>query len=511
VSAVGPPRRGRLRAAWLAVALLTAAAAAPRAWPIAERALWFDEASTVYGAQQGPVAMVRWEHHYEHPPLSYALVWLSMRIFGGRDEWIVRLPSLLAGVACVPLIFLLGLRLGGPALGLAAALLLALDPNLVSESQQARMYTSSVVALILCALPLPRLCSDREPSPWAWVGYGLLLALAFLTSLFGVVLWVAALATLVLRARRRAEPRALLSGGALAFAFAASLCHVGIGRLGYRLFVEGPLEPHAKVPWSGALSEALRALGELFGSPFVTWPVLAVGLAGLLLLRRSGPLSPLLLALFAVNLAILVPLREIHQQVSPRYATALEVPVFLGLGAWVALPRSAGARSAAWAALAALALWMGGYSLRAYVLDEPRFYAPGETARLARDRVGPEDGFVYFPDWLTKLGWYYGLEARPPCRTPTTWVFFAHLRWQGAEAVDLLADLAARCDARFGPAAWLQRLATEDAVLVRIERGGAVLADAAEAGAGGPAPGERAAAAPLRAESDRAAAPHAIR
>jgi 4-amino-4-deoxy-L-arabinose transferase-like glycosyltransferase len=473
----------RVRAGvWLAVALLTAAAALPRAWPIAERPLWFDEASTVYGAAQGPAGMTSWEHHYEHPPLSYALVWLATRLFGGNDEWIVRLPSLLAGVACIPLVFLLGVRLAGPGPGFAAALLAAVDPNLVSESQQARMYTLFVVFPILCALPLPRLLSGREHSPWTWVGYGLLLALAFLTSLLSILLWIAVLATLALWASRQPAPRALLSGGALAFAFATSLCHVGIGRLAHRL-LEGPPEPISEVPWTGALSEAVQALGDLFGSPLVTWLVLPAALAGLLLLRRSGPIFHLLLLLLVANLAILAPLREIHHQVSPRYATALEIPVFIGLGAWVAQPRRAAVRRIAWAALAALALWLGSYSLRTYVLGTPKWYAPGEAARRVREQVAPEDGFVFFPPWLAKLGWYYGLEARPPCQTGTTWILFGYVRGLGAapEGAHLLAELAARCEARLDPARWLERLATEDAALARIERGGEVQPAPAEA------------------------------
>ena len=476
MSAAAARPGARLRVvAWLTVALLTAAAAVPRAWPIAERPLWFDEASTVYSAEQGPAAMLRWEHHYEHPPLSYALVWLATRLFGGNDEWIVRLPSLLAGVACVPLVFLLGLRLAGPGPGLAAALLAAVDPNLVSASQQARMYTLFVVILILCALPLPRLLSGREPSPWAWVGYGLVLALAFLTSLLSILLWIAVIGTLALWSRRQPAPRALLSGGALAFAFATSLCHVGIGRLAYRL-LEGPPEPVPEVPFTGALSEALQALGDLFGSPLVTWLVLPAALAGLLLLRRSGPIFLLLLLLLLANLAILAPLREIHHLVRPRYATALEVPVWIGLGAWVARPRAAAVRAAAWVALAALALWLGSYSLRTHVLGTPGWYAPGEAARRAREQVAPEDGFVFFPPWLAKLGWYYGLEARPPCQTGTTWVLLGYVRGRGAapEGADLLAELAARCEARFDRARWLERLASEDAALARIERGGEV-------------------------------------
>jgi hypothetical protein len=50
------------------------------------------------------------------------------------------------------------------------------------------------------------------------------------------------------------------------------------------------------------------------------------------------------------------------------------------------------------------------------------------------------------------------------------------VRARGAapEGADLLADLAARCGARFDRARWLEYLATEDAALARIERGGEV-------------------------------------
>jgi hypothetical protein len=50
-----------MRRWWLLVLLVTAAAAVPRAWPVAERALWFDEGSTVYSVEKGPEAIVQWE------------------------------------------------------------------------------------------------------------------------------------------------------------------------------------------------------------------------------------------------------------------------------------------------------------------------------------------------------------------------------------------------------------------------------------------------------------------
>lgn len=44
------------------------------------------------------------------PPLYFIFAWLSMKL-GSDPEW-VRLPSLLAGTAVIPLVYLVGARCG---------------------------------------------------------------------------------------------------------------------------------------------------------------------------------------------------------------------------------------------------------------------------------------------------------------------------------------------------------------------------------------------------------------
>src|SRR5919108_6536164 len=58
------------------------------------------------------------------PPLYFVLAWLFTRVHESPE--LLRLPSLLAGVAAVPLTYLLGARTLGRAAGLVAAALVTL-------------------------------------------------------------------------------------------------------------------------------------------------------------------------------------------------------------------------------------------------------------------------------------------------------------------------------------------------------------------------------------------------
>lgn len=61
--------------------------------------------------------------HLDKPPMTYWLVAASMKIFG-QNEWAVRLPVALAGIAGVFATFLLGCSLGGRRVGIWSALIL---------------------------------------------------------------------------------------------------------------------------------------------------------------------------------------------------------------------------------------------------------------------------------------------------------------------------------------------------------------------------------------------------
>ena len=70
------------------------------------------------------VAEIQGRPRLEKPPLPRWSIAALMLLTGRRDEWIVRLPGALAGMATVALIYALGRRMGGRALGLASAFVL---------------------------------------------------------------------------------------------------------------------------------------------------------------------------------------------------------------------------------------------------------------------------------------------------------------------------------------------------------------------------------------------------
>jgi 4-amino-4-deoxy-L-arabinose transferase-like glycosyltransferase len=83
------------------------------------------------------VAQIQGRPRLEKPPLPRWSIAALMILTGRRDEWIVRLPGAVAGVATVALVFLLGRHMGGRALGLASAFVLCSMGFFVGEMRQA--------------------------------------------------------------------------------------------------------------------------------------------------------------------------------------------------------------------------------------------------------------------------------------------------------------------------------------------------------------------------------------
>src|SRR5262249_26704522 len=73
------------------------------------------------------------------PPLYYALAWVWAQLFGTAEVGL-RSLSALAGVATVPIAYLLGAELRGRRAGIAAAALVAVNPMLLWYSQEGRAY-----------------------------------------------------------------------------------------------------------------------------------------------------------------------------------------------------------------------------------------------------------------------------------------------------------------------------------------------------------------------------------
>ena len=108
------------------------------------------------------------------PPLYFVLAWLASKL--GSAPELVRLPALLAGVAAIPLSYLLGLRLRGRLAGLIAAAVMALSPFMVAFSVNGRAYSLMVALLIGSTLAM--LQAMRGGRPGWWVAFGLMTCLA---------------------------------------------------------------------------------------------------------------------------------------------------------------------------------------------------------------------------------------------------------------------------------------------------------------------------------------------
>jgi uncharacterized membrane protein len=98
-----------------------------------------DEAYSVSAAARGVTDLVRFVAVDDfHPPLYYLLlhVWSLL----GTNEVLLRLPSVVFGVAAIWVLYKLGATIAGERVGLLAALILAVSPLHIYYSQEVRMY-----------------------------------------------------------------------------------------------------------------------------------------------------------------------------------------------------------------------------------------------------------------------------------------------------------------------------------------------------------------------------------
>jgi len=132
---------------WLALALLTLAAAALRLPFLDHQSLWFDEIYTRQVVGE-PTLVAVWDHikaTESTPPLYYVLTWL----LGGRSEAMLRLIPALALTAAVPVGYLAFRRLLGDVRALVPAAILAVSPDLVAYATDARSYGLYVLTSLL--------------------------------------------------------------------------------------------------------------------------------------------------------------------------------------------------------------------------------------------------------------------------------------------------------------------------------------------------------------------------
>ncbi len=123
-----------------------------------------------------------------HPPLYFFMLNLWMMVGGGDSEFMLRLPSAFFSFACVPLMYLLGIRILQRKVAILGSLLMAVSAFVVPCSQEARMYAVGMFLALASFYFLWRWQEERQ----AYLGvlYAAATIMALYTHYFFLFMWV---------------------------------------------------------------------------------------------------------------------------------------------------------------------------------------------------------------------------------------------------------------------------------------------------------------------------------
>ena len=368
--------------------------------------LFGDELSTyslVNGHSVGDIVRTLDGHSVDlTPPLYFILAWVAERL--GSSPEALRSPALLAGVAAIPLTYLLGLRTVGPRAATAGALLVALSPFLIFYSTEARAYSLVMFLVLACTVAL--LEALRTHRTRYWVAYACLSCAAIYTH-YTAVFPLAALLIWALVAHRQQARALLLANIAAAIGFAPWLpvLSKNSGSFGTKVFeIFDPFGPRAVVRdvsrW--AIGHPYLRLSTEPGPVAIVLIlgglVLAVGLgvrqvtsaraAGRerLVLNVAPVLLPVLLALATpVGLALYSTVRDSAWDLRNLISSW---PAFgLTLGALLTMPRRRLGIAAT--GLVVVGFAIGGVQLLSSANERPDYAAAASLVLSRRERADP--------------------------------------------------------------------------------------------------------------------------
>jgi mannosyltransferase len=338
-------------------------------------ALWGDELATNYvvnGFGVESLGSILVHGKEATPPVFFLLTWLTKGIDGTEG---LRLVSLLAGLAAVPVTYLVGRETVGRPAAIVGAALIALSPFQIFYATEARAYELYMLVCLLATFTLLRALRSGDTA-W-WVAYGLSVAAAMYTH-YAAVFVLAALFVWAYFARPAARRPLLIASLGAAILFAPWIPEFidDTGKQAARnIEILHPLTlGQAKADllrmWFGS---AVLDMDELLGTLARTLigASLALGAVGAAVRlgrsRRWRPSSGLVLV---VILAVAVPIgAAIHNVFAPSIFTPRNL-----IASWPGFALLVGALVTAGPAairIAAVALLLGGFGIgTAKMLDE---------------------------------------------------------------------------------------------------------------------------------------------
>jgi len=466
---------------------------------LVDRSLWVDEALLADNVlERGYRELLEPLGGQQGAPVGY--LWLAKAITSvvGLDERWMRAPSLVAGIALLPLVWLLARRLSSARSAALAVVLVAVAPGLVRYSVEFKQYAldaTIAVGLVLLAERVDR----RRDAPH----------LALLAGAGAVAAWCSHPAVLVLAGiglvlvvrprRERSVPGVLrlVPVGATWAVSLGALWWVSLRDLTSNEFLTGywqagfpdGVAPHQLGGWAWSNTTFLLDLLGGFAVPGVGAVALLIGLATLLVRRRRS------LALLLVPFPALVAAAVVEQYPYRARLALFTLPFLLagiaGLGELGGRRRGVGhVALAAVVLLATAPAWRSASE----ALDPSPFPDSRPVLEALASRIEPGDGVyvhglasapfaVYGDDLGLELAGRtaWASEARCPLApgpldagTGTVWIVFAYTH--SGSPPDEAALLRSHLDAR---ARRLDLVEAFDAFAARYDLAGPPAADAA--------------------------------
>jgi hypothetical protein len=408
-------KRGRRTGDLKWLVLISALGALLRAFPV--RSVWLDEAISVAQARLPyPVMLHQLMYGDLHPPLWGSVLWADVRIFG-YGPLALRIPSILAGTACISLVYLLGRELFDRRTGIAAAVLLAAAPLAVWYSGEARMYALYLLFAIVALLGQAR--AIRRGDRTGWVLFVAGSAALFYTHYFSVLQLAAQhLVFAALALKDRKIRKQWLISIAVTAAVLLPLAPYVLQQMGNASSpgaspTEGTGQP---VSLYAVLANLLWSLWGYHSDALMTqlvalWPVAMLLVLALLGKGRSWAVTLLVAAATGPVLGAFLISTKAETFFEVRYFVSILPPLILLVAraatAW--LP----SRSARVVAVGALTLTMlAGLADEQFDPANPRLYDYRGAFSFISARARPGDQIVFAPDYLDVVVGYY--DPSPP-------------------------------------------------------------------------------------------------
>jgi mannosyltransferase len=309
------------------------------------QSFWSDEGLSLYRSQQ-PLAGV-WRNTITvdgidtsdtNPPFYFLLLhWWQLGT--GDSMFALRYLGVLLALPAIPLIYLLGQSVAGRSIGLLAALLLALSPFHIWETQILRNYGLLITLNLFSVYGLFRLTLPDQPArrrwPWLllWLGSGLL---GIYTHYFGFFIFAYGLAGLGWVGRQRWGMARLLAWRKLWWGLLlGGLLLLPVIPIALERFAAGQQIDFYPVPWSHVAHHAASAFAVGLSPTLVhpgwrVWPPVVLAGLGLIGLWRLRPgAAQLLLGYQLIPLGLLLLLSLFNPLYNGTRHLLIGLPPFL--------------------------------------------------------------------------------------------------------------------------------------------------------------------------------------